>query len=171
MKKDRTPSVNSPEASPVPHPESRARATPSETAARVNELAAVMRAGEWRRGVSGEMYAAMWGLSLSTVENLSAEAWRRVCAEANDADAARPTIAGTLAVSLTQAADGRAFSDVARLADVYSKVVGARAPERHEHAHVVAQFEQLPPHLKRARLLEVRAKIDAAIAALPEDAG
>jgi hypothetical protein len=130
-------------------------ATPSaEVAARVNTIANMMRAGAWKRGRSAEALAELWKLSVSTVENYSAEAWRRVCAESDDAAKARPTIAGTVATSLAQAAEAGEYKAVAALADVWSKVVGARAPEKHQHQVVVAQFEALPPAGKVAWLRE-----------------
>lgn len=123
----------------------RARATSTlQLAARINALADFMRTGQWIRGKSSAVFAEQWGLTVGTVENDAAEAWRRVCHEANDAGKMRPTIAGTLAVSLAQAAEEREYKAVAALGDTLSKVVGARAPERHEHAVVVAQYEALP---------------------------
>lgn len=132
----------------------RARATPAEVASRVESIVAIMKAGTWQPGASGPILAEDWGLPLTTIEHYAAEAWRRVCAGADDAAAARPTIAGTLATSLAQAAAAREYKAVASLADVWSKVVGARAPERHEHAVVVAQYEALPPSGKAAWLRE-----------------
>jgi hypothetical protein len=111
----------------------------------VDAIVCIMRAGRWVPGESGKALAESWGLPLTTIEHYTKEAWRRVCAEANDAVEARPTIAGTLATSLAQAAEEREYKAVASLADVWSKVVGARAPERHEHAVVVANYEALPP--------------------------
>ncbi len=145
-----------------------AKSTPDETASRVDHIASVMRAGHWVRGGSAGDLAERWGLSLIRVEGLAAEAWRRVCAEADDAGFARPTIAGHLRVAIEQAAEARDHGNVAKLGDTWSRVVGARAPERHEHAHIVAQFEAMPREGKLAKLLEARAEIDAAIEALSE---
>jgi len=132
----------------------RTRATTAEVSQRVDAIAATMRSGLWVPGESGKILAKDWGLPLTTIEHHAAEAWRRVCAEADDAAKARPTIAGTLATSLSQAAAAHEYKAVASLADVWSKVVGARAPERHEHAVVVAQYEALPPAGKAAWLRE-----------------
>lgn len=88
-----------------------------------------MRTGQWLRGESAIALAEEWGLSVSRVEDLTSEAWRNVCREATDADAARPTIAGTLQVALAEAYVDRDYGNVARLGDTWSKVVGARAPE------------------------------------------
>ena len=109
--------------------ESRARATIATTAARVDFIASRMRRGEWERGKTARELAAEWGISVSRVEDLSAEAWRRVCAEATDADRAKPTISGTLQIALAEAFHGGQYRAVAQLADVYSRIVGARAPE------------------------------------------
>lgn len=109
--------------------ESRARADIATTAARVDFIASRMRRGEWARGKTAKELAAEWSISVSRVEDLSAEAWRRVCAEATDADRAKPTISGTLQIALAEAFHDGQYRAVAQLADVYSRVVGARAPE------------------------------------------
>lgn len=132
-------------------------AAPPEMASRIDAIAEIMRAGAWVRGSSVVEMAAEWGIAVSTAENYSAEAWRRVCAEADDAAQVRPTIAGTLAVALAQSAAAQSHKTTAMLADTWSKVVGARAAERHEHAVVVAQYEALPREGKVAWLRE-RAK-------------
>jgi hypothetical protein len=131
--------------------------------ARVAHIADIMRRGAWERGVTGKELAAEWGLPATTVEHYSKEAWKRVCAEADDAAAARPTIAGTLSVALAQSADRRDHKSTAALADTWSRVVGARAPEKHMHAVVVAQYDAMPKAGKvewlreRARELEAEA--------------
>lgn len=109
--------------------DSRARAKPQQTAERVDCIADMMRDGAWQRGQSDVMLAEEWGIAPSTVRNYSAEAWRRICGEADDAELARPTIAGTLLTNLAKADGDRKYGEVARIADVWSRVVGARAPE------------------------------------------
>lgn len=123
------------------------------------EIMARMRAGLWIRGETASELATEWGLAVATVEGYSAEAWRRICADANDAEHARPTIAGTLAVALEQSAGARNHKATAMLADTWSRVVGARAAERHEHSVIVAQFEALPPAGKAAWLRERAARM------------
>lgn len=54
-----------------------------------------MRELKWRRGKSAPEYAKLWGLSVYRVEELSAEAWKRVVAEVRDLDRVTATI-GTL---------------------------------------------------------------------------
>ena len=58
------------------------------------------------------------------------------------------------------------FSSVARIGDVVTKITGGRAPERHEHAVVVAKFEALPREQKIQAIDERIAKLQAARAAL-----
>lgn len=102
-----------------------------------------MSAKRWVRGESAIGLGEEWGLNTKTVEGYAAEAWRRVCREANDADAMRPEIAGILRTNLEAASDRNKFDNVAKIADVYSKIIGARAPDRHEHAVIIAQFDTL----------------------------
>lgn len=147
------------------------RASPPTVAARVDAIAQMMRDGIWERGETAPVLAQEWSVATNTVEQLSSEAWRRVCAESNDADQVRPTIAGTLAVALVQSARARSHKTTAQLADVYSRVVGARAAERVEHAVVVAQFEALPAAGKAAWLRERAARMLAEADRLEADAG
>ncbi len=141
------------------------RAEPSVVAARVDRIAEIMRAGQWVRGCTGQVLADEWGIPLTTVEHNAGEAWRRVCAEADDATKARPTIAGTLA----QSAEAREHRTTAQLADVWSRVVGARAPERHEHAVVVAQYDAMPKGGKVTWLRERAAALEAEASRLEAD--
>lgn len=113
-------------------PDTRARtrkAPPAETEQRVQHIIEMMSLGEWLRGQTITVLAAEWGISESRVKDLSAEAWRRVCATADDAHTIRPTIAGSLMVALERAMAAGRYGDVARLADVWTRIVGARAPE------------------------------------------
>ncbi len=147
----------------------RTRAAPDVAAERVDIIAARMRFGAWVRGKTGKELAKEWDVPLTTVEHLSAEAWRRVCAEANDADKVRPTIAGTLAVALAQSAEAQSHKTTAQLADTWSRVVGARAAERHEVAVVVAQYDALPRAGKIAALEARVVQLQAEIARLKAD--
>lgn len=99
-------------------------------AQRVNWIADVMRRGQWIRGASGPQLARVWGLSDSRVEDLSSEAWRRVCEEADDIDVIRPNIAGVLLVNLERASAKEDFRAVAQVADVLARIVGAKAANR-----------------------------------------
>jgi hypothetical protein len=115
----------------------------AETASRVRTIAEVMRRGDWIRGKSALAFAERWGISVKRAEQLSVEAWRLVCLEADSADAMRPEIAQILRQNLERADVAKNFRAIATLADAYTKIIGARAPERHEHAIVIAQFDSL----------------------------
>ncbi len=135
----------------------RTRTTPAETAARVDRIADLMRSGTWVRGESGPVLAKEWGLADNTVTQLASEASRVVAREVVDPQMVTETVATTLAAGLAQASKAREFRAMASLADVWTRVVGARAPERHEHAVVVAQFEALP---REGKLRWVRERIE-----------
>jgi hypothetical protein len=54
--------------------------------ARIEEIAELVRGGAWRKGKTGPVKALEWGLSLSTVQGMAAEAWRRVRWEGEHSD-------------------------------------------------------------------------------------
>lgn len=124
---------------------------------RVNIIADLMREGLWQRGKSAQEWADTWGLNKNTVEHNAAEAWKRVCAEADDPEKMRPEIAGILRSNLSRADKVMNFRAIASLAETYTKVIGARAPERHEHAVVIAQFDSLD---KKGKLEWIQKRID-----------
>lgn len=102
-----------------------------------------MRRGEWERGTSHHLYAAEYGLNMSTARNYASEAWRAFTREVTDPALVTQQIADVLSTSLRKANSKSDFSGVARIADVWSRVTGARAPERHEVSMVVAEYERL----------------------------
>jgi len=129
-----------------------------------------MAAGLWVKGKTGKALAQKWGVSTSTIENYSAEAWRNVCAASDDADAVRPKIAGLLYVAAQRAFDLYKFDSLAKCADTLSKVTGARAAERHEHAVVIAEFNALDRHGKIEYFRQSIREAEAAIAELEREA-
>lgn len=96
----------------------------------------------------------------------AAEAWRRVCQEANDPEMMRPEIAGILRRNLALADTTANFRAIAQLADTWTKIIGARAPSRHEHAVVIAQFDALDERGKIERIDQVIEKLQEAKRAL-----
>jgi len=131
-------------------------------AERIEHIADIMRRGLWRPGESHKPLCVEWGISSSRIFQMTAEAWRRVCYEANDPAAMRPEIAGILRQNMARADAQQKYQAVAKLADTWTKVIGARAPVKHEHAHVVAQFEQLDTRGKLAWIEERIAKLEEA---------
>lgn len=142
------------------------RARSDEVDARVERVAELMRSLDWRRGESNRELAKEWGVSVAAVNDYAAEASRRVRAEVTDVGEVTGTVATVLAGNLERASAAREFGDVAKLADVWTRITGARAPERHEHAVVIAQFEALPRDGKLRWIDERIAKLQAARAAL-----
>lgn len=155
----------------------RVRATPTETAERVERIAEMMRIGVWVRGDSAPMLAREWGLAVATVEGLSAEASRVVAREVRDPEGLKTEVATVLRENLHRASRASEYKAVASLADVVTKIMGARAPERHEHAHVVASYEAMPAADKvkwlRAKAAELVAEADRIenVVSVPVDAG
>lgn len=132
----------------------RARATPEQTAERVEVIVGMMRRGEWRRGESGPELARSWGLADTALQHLAAEASRIVAREVSDPERVKVDVSTVLLRDLHRASEACEFGDVARLGDVVTRIVGARAPERKEVAVVVAQYESLPPRQRAAWLRE-----------------
>lgn len=147
------------------------RVAPTTVAERVERIAGMMRRNEWVRGQSAGPLAAEWGLAENTVTQLASEASRVVAREVTDPQRVKEDVSIILMRDIERASAAAEFGDVARIADVVTKIVGARAPERHEHAHIVAQYEQLPvaSRLERARAMakswaEEVARLEAEIA-------
>ncbi len=58
----------------------------AQTELRIEEIAATLRGGSFRTGVTLREFAARWGVSMDTVHGLSAQASKRVKAEVTDPD-------------------------------------------------------------------------------------
>ncbi len=145
--------------------------TKAETAERVDRIVEIMRRDAWVRGETGPLLAEEWGLSEATVKKMAAEASRAVARAIADPDKLKADVAAVLVANLYRASDAREFGDVAKLGDVVTKIVGARAPERHEHAVVVAQYDALPRVGKVAWLRERASRFLAEAKRLEADAG
>jgi hypothetical protein len=107
------------------------RATLPSVAERIERIVAMMFALEWERGRSAPVLAQEWGLAVATVEGHAAEASRIVARSVADVDAVKADVAVTLLENLKRASSARKFGDVAKLGDVVTRVLGARAPEQH----------------------------------------
>ena len=108
---------------------------------RNEEIADLIRHRLWLRGKSPKEYAAKWGVSIQRVNNMHAEAWRLVASESLNVDRSKPDIALMLLTSCREAYERGEHRALAILAQEFTKIVGGRAPERHEHSHVVAHFD------------------------------
>lgn len=133
----------------------RVRGEAPPTAERVEVIADLMRRGQWPKGYA-EVLAEEWGLTEAAVKRLSAEASRVVAREVTDPEKLKVDVATVLVANLHRASDAGEYKAVASLGDVVTKIIGARAPERHEVAMVVARYESMP-RADRVRWLREKA--------------
>jgi len=136
-------------------PAKRQRATPATTAERVERIMEMMHAMQWRRGESAPDLAEEWGLAVNTVEQLASEASRAVARAATDPQRVTEDVSVVLSRDLHRASESAEYGAVAKIADTWTRIVGARAPERHVVAHVQA------PQDAPGELAEVEAAIEA----------
>ena len=101
-------------------------------AERVNLIFDMMIGCKWETGRSSKKLADQWGMSKGSVENEAAEASRRVRSVVMDVDLVTAKIGSALTAALDQACRTKNLHAVAKLADIWAKVSGAGAPERHE---------------------------------------
>lgn len=160
------------------------RARAREVDALVAEIAERMVSGKWVAGRSHRELAEREGATVDAVEKWAADAGRmlRMLSPAEREDlrarnAARLDMLYDMAVSAVRVVPtGDGDSEVVPQPDVrgavaalaeQGKLLGLNAPEQHQHAHVVATYEQLDPRQKRAQLVEAIAALQAELDALP----
>ena len=96
--------------------------------ARINFIADVMEELAWERGKTGPALAAIWGLSLKSVEGDAAEASRRVIADPTEAR--RDITAGARRLYRQCVENGDAKGATA-IGGLLAAVSGAKTPEEH----------------------------------------
>tara|TARA_R110000868_G_scaffold344717_2_gene605835 strand:- start:969 stop:1514 length:546 start_codon:yes stop_codon:yes gene_type:complete len=107
----------------------RARARPvAPVGARVEEVAALMRAMAYRRGSTDRELAAKWKVSLDVAQRITAEASRVVARELRDPDRLAVTIGTRLEAIMLDGED----RDAVNAASVAAKLHGLNAAERVE---------------------------------------
>ena len=106
------------------------QASRAESAARVDEIAARMRALTFVRGVTARELAAAWGLSTDHVERMTAEASRRVRAEKRTPDEVRDMLQAALERVISAAFAAGDLRVVVEAARALTPIVGAAAPTR-----------------------------------------
>ncbi len=129
------------------------------TEKRIEHIAEMMRRLEWRTGRTGREMARKWGLSLSRVEHLSAEASRRVRAEIADPAAVHQTVCTALDRVLRDALADGDRRNVIRAGMTLARVAGAMVPER---MRVLAE----PAPLQAMTLAEVEIRVKNAAEAI-----
>lgn len=136
---------------------SRARAKPAtraEVDERVNLIESMMAALIWERGKSNRELATRWGLGVDAVDAYAAEAGRRRRRALTNVDEVTETVTARMSRIVTSGED----KDAIKAGDVWTRIVGARAPERHEHV-LAQEFSALPPTAKSARMRELAARL------------
>jgi len=143
------------------------RARPHDVSAMVSEIAGMMSNGQWVTGRSHQAMAAREGVTVSAVERWAAEAGRvlRSLTSAQREELQARNAAHLEALAADAHAAGE-FGDAVRARAEMAKLLGLNAPEKHQHAHVVASYEQLEPKQKRAQLVEAIAALQAELAEL-----
>lgn len=143
------------------------RATRTQVDERVGIIEGLMRRAAWDRGRTSRALASQWGCSLAAVNDYAAEAGRRVRAEVTDPDGVQTTVCAALSTIIREGLRDGERKTVVSAADVWTRIVGARAAERHEH--VVDDFERLPQQEKIRWLRDRAAKMLAAAEQLETD--
>lgn len=98
---------------------------------RIRHIEGLMRELKWQRGKTYRELAAQWGLHEDTVSKDSAEASRRVSAAVMDPESVNACIGSALERAIQAAFEEGDTAAIAKLADVWAKVSGSGAPERH----------------------------------------
>lgn len=129
-----------------------------------------MVSGRWVAGRSHQELATREGVSVDRVKDWACEAGRtlRLLALVDRDDLRARNAARLDAIAADAHAVGE-FGDAVRAIAEQGKLLGLNAPEQHQHAHVVATYEQLDPRQKRAQLVEAIAALQAELDALPID--
>lgn len=117
-------------------------------AARVEQVVALMRDLKWVRGKSAKMLAVEWGCSESHAKGIAGEAYRRLCAEEGSTEQAKGAIVSHLAKALEDS-QAKGPVAVAKVAEVYARIVGANAPAKHELRFDDRSTEELEAEAKQ----------------------
>lgn len=116
------------------------------TEQRIAHIMDMMRRWEWKRGKSAGDLATTWGLAVSTVEELSSEASKRVRAEVTDPERVSGTVGSALSKVLHDSMDDGDRKSVIDASKAWAQIVGAMAPQR---VDVTARGEPTPADAQR----------------------
>lgn len=126
----------------------------------VDYAANLMRTGAFGAG-SYAVLAQAFQKPLGYLKKVVAEAGRRVTSEALDRDKVQAVVSKALEINLHKAMSQNKLDSVVKTAAEWSKIVGARAPERHEHAVIVAHYDAMSPRNKVRWIDDNIAKLQA----------
>jgi len=113
----------------------------------INVIVGMMERLEWKRGKSARELAELWGVSVSTIENYSAEASRMVTA---DADEARRDITAGCRKLFREAVETSDHKGARAVGELWANVSGAKAAEKHELSGALGIGEPTPKDAARA---------------------
>lgn len=116
------------------------------TEQRIAHIMDMMRRWEWKRGKSAGDLATTWGLAVSTVEELSSEASKRVRAEVTDPERVSGTVGSALSKVLHDSMDDGDRKSVIDASKAWAQIVGAMAPQR---VDVTSRGEPTPADAQR----------------------
>lgn len=104
---------------------------PTNREGRVRAVIDLMSANRWVKGETGPLVAAAWGLSPATLEQVAAEAHRRIVATI-DPDVVRSRLCTALDHGLTMAIVNEDPKGLAQVAKTYADITGVMSPKKHE---------------------------------------
>lgn len=134
--------------------------------ARIAHIAQMMRALRWKRGESVKRLAKAWGVAEQRVRELSADASKQVRGELADPAAVTTTVTAALEWALHEAKRQRKPQAIARVAKVWSDIIGASAPRRLALSNDEAGAVKLPDDpTERGKVLRALAEHEEAKAA------
>lgn len=125
---------------------------------RVGIVEGLMRRAQWERGRTNRALAKQWGCSVDAVNDYAAEAGRRVRADVTDREEVQMTVCAALSTVVREGLRDGDRSAVVRAGDVWTRIIGARAAEKHEHT-VVDDFDAMTPSQKSAWLRDRAAEM------------
>jgi hypothetical protein len=132
---------------------------------------AMMATGRWVTGASHAALAEEWKLDAGEVAHIAQRAGQALrVLMLVDRDDMRARNAATLEAIAAEAKACGEYGDAVRALAEQGKLLGLNAPEKHEHAVVVAKYEQMQP-TERAEWLRERARLMLEEADRLDDAG
>lgn len=108
------------------------RASDSIVEDRIEHIEGLMRRAAWDRGRTSRALAHEWGCSLASVNDYASRAGRRVRDEVTDTDEVTLTVSAALSTIVREALAEGDRTSVIKAADTWTRIVGARAPEKVE---------------------------------------
>lgn len=151
------------EASPKPRPKppilkKGERGTRRAVEGRIAHIADMMRNVTWIRGVSGPELARQWGLCAQRVEELSAEASKRVRAEVLDPESIRMDVSAALKKVIRDSMADGDRRHLIQATKVLSWAMGTAAPMRVQLTEM--PLERLSDSEREALVKEALATLD-----------